>query len=162
MKLIKKLLGHKYENRYTWGELYIGNPHAELSLRHVSDNIFDNDLIIFSIPFLFKLYLNTGPQKEKSWDYKSTEYGLYIYHWDEDINRHSNAFYNILANTVDNLINMSESDYEIKIMNQKNYADIYYNWDLRIHQWNNLLQGLLNQYPTEDSRGHKQMFVYRT
>jgi glycosyltransferase involved in cell wall biosynthesis len=86
----------------------------------------------------------------------------HMYHWDEDINRHANAFYSVLANTIDNLINMSEEEYEIKIMNQKNYTDIYYNWDLRIHQWNNLLNGLLHQYLSEDSRKHQQMFVYKT
>ena len=87
----------------------------------------------------------------------------HMYQWNEDINQHAGTFYSIMHSTIDHLINMSEIDYQIKISNQKNYADIYYNWDNRIDQWDNLLNALIQTYPTEELRGFpKPMFVYRT
>jgi len=95
---IKKLLGHKFENRYTWGELYTGFKCRDLSFRYTGGGIYGCDMLIVSIPFLFKSYIHTNKEKENEWDSKEWSYGFYVYSWTEDVvfewehNRHRFEF----------------------------------------------------------------------
>ena len=85
MKLIKKLLGHKYENRYTWGELYTGFKCRDLSFRYTDGGCGGCDLIIISVPFLFKSYIHASKEKDNGWNSKEWSYGFYVYSWREDV-----------------------------------------------------------------------------
>ena len=80
---IKKLLGHKWENRYTWGELYTGFKCRDLSIRYTGGGIFSHDMLIISIPFLFKSYIYTS--KENKWNSEEWGYGFYVYDWLGDV-----------------------------------------------------------------------------
>lgn len=83
MKLIKKLLGHRCENRYTWGELYTGFKCRDLSFRYTDGD--GCDLIIISVPFLFKSYIHASKEKDNGWNSKEWSYGFYVYSWREDV-----------------------------------------------------------------------------
>lgn len=81
---IKKALGHRYENRYTWGEFYWGG--RDLSIRYTGGDAYTHNLFIFSIPFLFKSYIYTSDeQKDCDCNAQGWSYGFYVYNWHDDI-----------------------------------------------------------------------------
>ena len=82
---LKKLLGHKFENRYTWGELYTGFKCRDLSFRYTGGGIYGCDMLIVSIPFLFKSYIYTSKEKDNPWNSEEWSYGFYVYNWREDV-----------------------------------------------------------------------------
>lgn len=82
----------------------------------------------------------------------------HMYQWNETISEHANIFYSVLRNTIEEIVSASEDDYQKKIMIQKAYTDVFYNWDNRINQWNALL-GSLKTLPREFP---KAKFIYRT
>ena len=82
----------------------------------------------------------------------------HMYQWNEDMSAHANMFYSVLDGAINEIKSASEEDYFKKIMIQKAYADVFYNWDSRIVQWNSLLQSL-KDLPRDLV---KPTFVYRT
>lgn len=85
IKLFKKLIGHCYGNRYSWGEFYwtLHPKHWDLSFKLCEGWGGDNkDLISFS-PLLFKIYIHlptTICQAEEKWQrFNGKSYGFYVY-----------------------------------------------------------------------------------
>ena len=82
----------------------------------------------------------------------------HMYQWNENMSEHANMFYTVLRNSIEDLVNISDDEYNKKIMIQKAYVDVFYNWASRIHQWEALL-GSLKDLPRSLP---KPQFVYRT
>ena len=81
-----------------------------------------------------------------------------MYQWNENVNEHANMFYSVLRSSIDELKVLSDSQYQNKIMTQKAYMDIFYNWETRKIQWEALLKSLVN----EPRKMAQPMFEYRT
>lgn len=84
--MIKKLIGHRYKNRYNWGEFYwTWHPkHWNLSLRLTDRHSEIGDMLIFC-PLIFKsyIYLPTRFCQNKESKYGSfgdgKSYGFYVF-----------------------------------------------------------------------------------
>ena len=62
-----------------------------------------------------------------------------MYPWSEDNNHHAHTFYH----TLDMAIRVhNEEDLQTKLHFQKIYTDSFYNWDLRLGEWEGLLRSL--------------------
>lgn len=81
-KFFKKLLGHKHENRYAWGEFYWGGK--DLGIEY-NQGYHSHSSLIIRLPFLFKAYINIGKEREPEWDDEEWGYGFYVYTWSEDV-----------------------------------------------------------------------------
>jgi UDP-glucose:(glucosyl)LPS alpha-1,2-glucosyltransferase len=66
----------------------------------------------------------------------------WMYQWQQDKRDHANVAYGYLVNAIDNYWSDSV---QTRIAGQKSYADVFYSWDLRTHQWNALLSGILHE-----------------
>jgi UDP-glucose:(glucosyl)LPS alpha-1,2-glucosyltransferase len=65
----------------------------------------------------------------------------YMYPMQEDLNAHAFSFYNALGTAIHSI----EDDDQSRLKSQSAYANVFYNWDMRVHQWNALLQSLLKE-----------------
>ena len=88
-----------------------------------------------------------------------------MYNYHEDHNKHASMFYGMLGMTIDSLRSTSKFVDEknplyTKLNGQKSYADIFYSWDLRKHQWMALLQGMKHE-PLE-LKASAGFFQYRS
>lgn len=63
-----------------------------------------------------------------------------MYQWDEDPQRHVNVFYAMLRHAVQNV---RTHNYRSMTTFQKNYADLYYSWNMRKNQWTGFLNDML-------------------
>ena len=82
----------------------------------------------------------------------------HMYQWNEDMLSHANIFYSVLRASIEELKKISDERYINKIMMQKTYADVFYNWERRKVQWEALLRSLEN----EPKELPKKQFIYRT
>lgn len=80
-----------------------------------------------------------------------------MYQWSENIQEHATTFYHILAGTIENY--WSEN-LQSRLESQKSYANIFYNWEIRKHQWDALLRSLVN-LPREMPKPEKKYFEYK-
>lgn len=63
----------------------------------------------------------------------------WMYHWDRRPNEHAQVFYAML----DSAIQQIHTDpMQNRLQNQKHYADLMYNWDLRAVHWANFFAGM--------------------
>ena len=63
----------------------------------------------------------------------------WMYNYEPNPDRHVQVHAHILSKAIDNYW----ADETQSLLNvQKNYFDIFYNWDLRINQWNSFLKGM--------------------
>jgi glycosyltransferase involved in cell wall biosynthesis len=85
----------------------------------------------------------------------------HMYQYSEDMNEHANIFYSVLKGAIEDVKNLDEASYNSKILTQKAYADVFYNWELLQQQWLALLTSLENA-PTSIVKSSGQMFEYRT
>lgn len=81
----------------------------------------------------------------------------FMYPFHEDINKHADIFYAALKTQIDLV---REGTQALKLRGAKNYADLFYNWEIRKLQWENLLRGLLD-LPREIDKP-VQVFQYRS
>jgi len=65
-----------------------------------------------------------------------------MYHYHEDLNKHASMFYSILNSTIADLKQNKLSD---TLRSQKEYANVFYNWEARKQQWASLVRSLLNE-----------------
>lgn len=79
-----------------------------------------------------------------------------MYQMQDDHAQHAAVLYHMLDGTIAELLSGSER-LQLQVQNQKAYADVFYNWNTRKGQWENLLASLLNE-PRELPR---EEFVYR-
>lgn len=82
----------------------------------------------------------------------------HMYQWNEDMRGHANMFYSVLRAAIEEIRDASDEQYKNKIMTQKAYADVFYNWTSRKAQWDALLRSLEN----EPKELPKAKFIYRT
>lgn len=62
-----------------------------------------------------------------------------MYQFSEDMNFHANVFANNLNQAI---LRYRDDDNQTKLKIQKNYADNFYNWEVRAAEWTGLLQAL--------------------
>ena len=73
--------------------------------------------------------------------YETASNWTFMYNFLDDKSQHAGTFCQLL----DQLIGMTLHNDEYlqnKLFNQKNYADLYYNWETRAEEWRNLLNSL--------------------
>jgi len=81
-----------------------------------------------------------------------------MYPFNEDRSVHANVFYNCLSVAIDNILT-NDTGQTLKLNGIKDYADLFYNWNIRKIQWENFLKSMLN-VPREIETPH-ETFVYR-
>lgn len=89
--------------------------------------------------------------------YETAANWTHMYQWTNDSNEHANMFYSVLRSAIEEIINSPEENYHNKIMTQKSYTDVFFNWNIRKMQWEAMLSSLLNM-PREFP---KEQFVYK-
>ena len=68
----------------------------------------------------------------------------HMYQWQEDPNQHAALFYSVLYQAIESLT--SETDViTMKTNSQVSYANVFYNWNARVMQWNMFLSSMLNE-----------------
>jgi hypothetical protein len=83
-----------------------------------------------------------------------------MYQFNTDVNKHANLFYEYLDHAIQNVASEDAQQY-LKFV--KMYADNRFDLRKIASQWNTLLENMLKEYPTVESRKlAKQMFVYKT
>lgn len=92
---------------------------------------------------------------------ETTANWTHMYQWHEDMNAHAGLFYNVLHNAIEELKAMDDEEYWNKIVTQKTYADIFYNWDSRAPQWRALLMSLKDE-DRSLPKTSGQFFTYRS
>jgi len=85
----------------------------------------------------------------------------HMYQFQDTPQDHANIFYTVLKATIEEVKGMDEKSYNSKILTQKAYADVFYNWEMLQQQWLALLNSL-QDYSTEIVKTSGQMFEYRT
>lgn len=85
-----------------------------------------------------------------------------MYQYEEDKNKHANKFYQVLDHAINVIKNRDDSlDNYLRFV--KAYSDNRYNISKISGQWKDLLEQLLKQYPTEESRKiPAEIFLYNT
>jgi UDP-glucose:(glucosyl)LPS alpha-1,2-glucosyltransferase len=80
-----------------------------------------------------------------------------MYQWNEDPNMHASHFYAALDASIEGLFN---EGVQSKLLSQKSYANVFYNWQLRSFQWEQLLLSLVNE-PREIPQAQSIYFEYK-
>ena len=83
-----------------------------------------------------------------------------MYPYDEDPQRHAGVFYNVLDSAVDIIKSKDESSI-VKLKGAKSYCDLYYNWEVKKHQWEAFLNSI-KDLPRKIEEPKGNMFVYRS
>jgi glycosyltransferase involved in cell wall biosynthesis len=78
-----------------------------------------------------------------------------MYQYLENVNDHASALYQILDNA---LINWGSDIQQNQIKNQREYVNVFHNWNFRKHQWESLILSL----QSEPREMPEPSFVYRT
>lgn len=74
-----------------------------------------------------------------------------MYNWDEDANAHAHMHMQMLENAI--TIIKEDKTYTQKIAAEKQYADTFYSWTIREHQWKELLNAIRNLPTAIESTG---------
>lgn len=90
--------------------------------------------------------------------YETASNWTHMYQYSQNTNEHANMFYSVLDSAIDEVRSLEEDKYHNKIMTQKTYADVFYQWNIRKLQW----QAMLNSIASLPKELPKQQFVYRT
>jgi hypothetical protein len=72
--------------------------------------------------------------------YETAANWTHVYQWNEDINAHASIFYQILDGAIEDYW---ADGVQSRLASQSSYANVFYNWDLRAHQWESLLRSLV-------------------
>lgn len=89
--------------------------------------------------------------------YETAAGWTHMYQYNEDINAHAHAFYQMLDGVIENY---NDESVQQRIESAATYANVFYNWEMRKWQWEALLKALLNE-PRELPKDTGEMFVYR-
>ena len=81
-----------------------------------------------------------------------------MYQWNEDPNQHASHFYAALDASIESLNN---EGVQSRLLSQKSYANVFYNWQLRGFQWEQFLISLLNE-PRQISQATAGYFEYKS
>jgi glycosyltransferase involved in cell wall biosynthesis len=74
----------------------------------------------------------------------------YQYQWTEDANKHCAVLYHNLDSAIQNV---QSADTKGMLVNQKVYADNFYNWNTRVKQWEMLIENVIYQYEERKKNG---------
>ena len=74
--------------------------------------------------------------------YETGSNWTWMYQWSQTKKDHANLLYGFLVNAIENYWTDSV---QTRIAGQKTYADVFYGWQLRTHQWSSLLSGILHE-----------------
>jgi glycosyltransferase involved in cell wall biosynthesis len=80
-----------------------------------------------------------------------------MYQFNEDMNQHASHFYAALDASIESFWN---EGVQSKLLSQKSYANVFYNWQLRSFQWEQLLLSLVNE-PREIPQAQSIYFEYK-
>lgn len=86
----------------------------------------------------------------------------HMYQYQDDPNDHAQSLYQVLDSTI---ANYWDEAIQSKLASQQAYANVFYNWHARVHQWNSLLASMVASIPMEDRKltpSTTEMFTYRT
>jgi glycosyltransferase involved in cell wall biosynthesis len=79
-----------------------------------------------------------------------------MYRWTERIEEHAKLFFSLLDVTINE---MNNENIKNKLLSQKSYTDVFFNWQTRKLQWEALLVGLIKMNEPKEIPG--AMFTYR-
>jgi len=65
-----------------------------------------------------------------------------MYQWNEDTPKHAGIFYQALKSSIENFW---DEGIQSRLASQRSYANIFYNWNIRVQQWDALIRSLLNE-----------------
>lgn len=86
----------------------------------------------------------------------------HAYQWNEDIHQHASIFYQVLDGAIQDFW---ADGVQSRLASQSSYANVFYNWELRSHQWTALLNSILHlprELPdTPTSNDKPQFFEYK-
>lgn len=74
--------------------------------------------------------------------YETAANWTWMYQWTQDNRDHANMFYGFLDNAI---ANYWTDSVQSRIAGQKSYADVFYSWEYRKHQWEALLTSILRE-----------------
>jgi glycosyltransferase involved in cell wall biosynthesis len=80
-----------------------------------------------------------------------------MYQWNEDPNTHASHFYAALDASIESI---SNEGVQSRLMSQKSYANVFYNWQLRSFQWEQFLISLLDE-PRALPKANAGFFEYK-
>lgn len=83
-----------------------------------------------------------------------------MYPYDEDPQRHAGIFYNVMESAIDIIKSKDEASL-VKLKGAKSYCDLYYNWEVKQHQWDAFLRSI-KDLPRKIEEPKQNMFVYRS
>lgn len=90
--------------------------------------------------------------------YETAAGWTHMYQYDEDVNAHAHAFYQMLDGVIENY---AEENVQQRVDSASSYANVFYNWEMRKWQWEALLKSLVNE-PRVLPKESSDMFVYRS
>ena len=65
-----------------------------------------------------------------------------MYQWNEDQSRHAGIFYQNLKSSIENFW---DEGVQSRLASQRSYANVFYNWNIRVQQWDAFIRSLLNE-----------------
>jgi glycosyltransferase involved in cell wall biosynthesis len=80
-----------------------------------------------------------------------------MYQWNEDPNKHASHFYAALDASIESFKN---EGVQSRLLSQKSYANVFYNWQLRTFQWEQFLISLIDE-PRALPKANAGFFEYK-
>jgi glycosyltransferase involved in cell wall biosynthesis len=78
-----------------------------------------------------------------------------MYQWNEDQSRHAGIFYQNLKSSIENFW---DEGVQSRLASQRSYANVFYNWNIRVQQWDAFIRSLLNE--PRELLGYSKTDVY--
>lgn len=76
----------------------------------------------------------------------------FMYNWNEDMSKHASMFYAMCKLAIDEVVSDTDN-IKSRLQTQKSYVDVFYNWENRKHQWENLLNSILQEPLSLEKQG---------
>ena len=78
-----------------------------------------------------------------------------MYQWHEDQSHHAGIFYQNLKSSIENFW---DEGIQSRLASQRSYANVFYNWNIRVQQWDAFIRSLLNE--PRELLGHSKSDVF--
>jgi len=82
-----------------------------------------------------------------------------MYQWNEDPAKHAGVFYQALKSSIENFW---DEGIQSRLASQRSYANVFYNWNIRIHQWDAFFRSLMNEPRELLGSSQQNVFHYKT
>jgi glycosyltransferase involved in cell wall biosynthesis len=83
-----------------------------------------------------------------------------MYPYDENPQHHAQLFYNVMDSAIQ-IIKEGDEATKVKLKGAKSYCDLYYNWEVKKHQWEAFLNSIKDA-PRALEQKSTEMFVYKS